>query len=452
MKNINAHFIKFVTTIHGILLTSALIGFLGANIAQCQPIQLFQQDANVTNLKNFWIKIFTQHSDEQTIVHDKTDPNLFYETIEHPGMEHFTRKRLVERTEKKIAATLKVISFKLGATNGKNKKKNKLNGASLTKYEKQLISCLPKKKQKDASFIKKLATNVRSQQGMSNRVRDGIDRSMLYLDYVRSEFTNAGLPEDLAYLPHVESSFNYKAYSRVGAAGIWQFMPVTAKFYKLKVSKEVDERLDPIKSTKAAVKLLKDNYRQLDSWPLAITGYNHGVNSMRKAVKKFGTNDYSKIFLSYNHDTFEFASKNFYPSFLAAVEVAKSPDKFFTNMSANQKSPLIGPMVLDHSLRLADILTKFKISRDVLKQFNPHIMSVAFKRNSQIPKGVNIYIPNAQGDGNNENDKNKNGGDLTPILDLEIPREYSSTDNSVTTLDPQKISMKERTKSSIYGK
>jgi len=231
---------------------------------------------------------------------------------------------------------------------------------------------------------------------MNNRVRDGIERSHMYLDYVKSEFEKANLPIELAYLPHVESSFNFKAYSRVGAAGIWQFMPATAKFYKLKVSKEVDERLDPIKSTKAAVRLLRDNYRQLESWPLAITGYNHGVNSMRKAVKKFGTNDFSKIFLKYNHDTFEFASKNFYPSFLAAVEVAKNPGKYFEEFATETKSPLINPVVLDYPLRLSDLVRKFKISVDYLKEYNPHIMTVAYKQNARIPKGINLYLPGSK--------------------------------------------------------
>ena len=148
---------------------------------------------------------------------------------------------------------------------------------------------------------------------------------------------------------------------------------------------------------------------------------------MRKAVKKFGTNDYSKIFLSYNHDTFEFASKNFYPSFLAAVEVAKSPDKFFTNMASNQKSPLIGPKVLDQSLRLGEILLKYKISKELLKQFNPHIMSIAFKKNSQIPKGVNIYIPNST------TIENRGDNNIFPSQESEsgsdVPKEYGALES-----------------------
>jgi hypothetical protein len=388
------------------------------SVAVAQPIQSFPADKNVSNLKSFWIRIFTEFSDESTIVHDKTNPHIFYKVIKHKGVEHFARKRLVSRTEKAVIAQLSHIYRKLERKKKRGQISKKTDPKSIyTKSELELVKYVPKEMLLNPKQIRTLAKNVRNQQGMNNRVRDGIERSMMYLDYVRSEFANAGLPTDLAYLPHVESSFNYKAYSRVGAAGIWQFMPVTAKFYKLKVSKEVDERLDPIKSTKAAVKLLKDNYRMLDSWPLAITGYNHGVNSMRRAVKKFGTNDFSKIFLSYNHDTFEFASKNFYPSFLAAVEVAKNPAKYFSEFSNDAKSPLISPVVLEHPIRLSDMLRKFKISLENLRDYNPHIMKVAYKNNARIPKGINLYLPGAGSidDGLNQHNIRRGGDGVSGI-------------------------------------
>ena len=106
-----------------------------------------------------------------------------------------------------------------------------------------------------------------------------------YMIFLKKIFKKYDLPEELIVLPHVESSFNYKAYSSAGAAGIWQFTRGTGKQY-LKISYEVDERLDPILSTEAAAKLLKRNYEVLGSWPLAITAYNHGAYGMKRAVKK----------------------------------------------------------------------------------------------------------------------------------------------------------------------
>lgn len=82
--------------------------------------------------------------------------------------------------------------------------------------------------------------------------------------------------------PFIESSFDYSAHSSVGAAGIWQFMPRTARVYKMAVGRYVDERRDPIKATRAAAKYLKTAYDALGSWPLAIVSYNHGVGGVRK--------------------------------------------------------------------------------------------------------------------------------------------------------------------------
>ena len=84
-----------------------------------------------------------------------------------------------------------------------------------------------------------------------------------------------GVPEEIAALPHVESSFNPEAYSKVGAAGLWQFMPSTAKRF-MRVDGIVDERLDPYSATEAAANLMLYNYRLLGSWPLTVTAYNHG--------------------------------------------------------------------------------------------------------------------------------------------------------------------------------
>ena len=105
---------------------------------------------------------------------------------------------------------------------------------------------------------------------------------------IKRIFKEVGVPEELSVLPHVESSFQLQAYSSAGAAGIWQFTRSTGRLY-MKVGYEVDERRDPIVAAYAAAKLLKHNYKQLKSWPLAITAYNHGVNGMKRAKKGTAT-------------------------------------------------------------------------------------------------------------------------------------------------------------------
>ncbi|MEJ2221529.1 MAG: lytic transglycosylase domain-containing protein [Desulfobacterales bacterium] len=155
--------------------------------------------------------------------------------------------------------------------------------------------------------------NLRCQIGQKDPFRQGIIRSGAYLTEMKQIFHDAGLPEDLVYLPHVESSFNPEAYSKFGAAGMWQFTRSTGKSF-MTVSYAVDERRDPIISTRAAARLLKRNYKKLRNWPMAITAYNHGVTGMLRAKRRKG--DYETIFKEYRSRIFKFASRNFYSEFL----------------------------------------------------------------------------------------------------------------------------------------
>ena len=106
----------------------------------------------------------------------------------------------------------------------------------------------------------------------------------------------------------------------------------------MKIQYEVDERLDPLLATIAAAKLLAENYRHLKRWPLAITAYNHGRQSLKKIVARTGTDDLAKLIEGYDGWLFKFASKNFYAEFLAAREVARNPVRYFGSIA--QKPPL----------------------------------------------------------------------------------------------------------------
>ena len=120
---------------------------------------------------------------------------------------------------------------------------------------------------------------LRTQRGVKEQFLAGLQIAGRYLPEMKRIFREAGLPTDLTYLALVESSFNLRARSPMGAAGIWQFMPETGKKF-LRIDDAVDERLDLIASTRAAARLLKQNYQILGSWPLAVTAYNHGTEGM----------------------------------------------------------------------------------------------------------------------------------------------------------------------------
>jgi membrane-bound lytic murein transglycosylase D len=175
------------------------------------------------------------------------------------------------------------------------------------------------KGQQTPTRLRAAADDIRFQSGIRNRFVEGLLRSVVYLSDMERIFADAGLPRELVLLPHIESSFNTKAYSKAGAAGIWQFMPATGRRF-MRIDNRVDERMNVRLSTVAATTLLRENYEELGTWPLAITAYNHGTYGMKLAVETVGTTDFGTIVQRYDGPMFGFASKNFYAEFLAALE------------------------------------------------------------------------------------------------------------------------------------
>ena len=126
-------------------------------------------------------------------------------------------------------------------------------------------------------------------------VSDGLARRVKYKDMIEREFVSQGLSPELINIAHIESRFIRDARSRSGAVGIWQFMPATAKSYGLKVGFISDERKDPVKSTRAAVRYLKDLNSSFNDPLLAIAAYNAGEWGIKRAMKRCNTNDFFKL-------------------------------------------------------------------------------------------------------------------------------------------------------------
>jgi len=157
-----------------------------------------------------------------------------------------------------------------------------------------------------------------------------LSRSSRYLPMITEQLTEAGMPTDLAYLPMIESGYALNAYSRAKAVGPWQFMRGTAVNFGLQVDNYVDERRDPVKSTKAAIAYLRILHDEFDSWELAVAGYNAGEGRIRKAIKRYKTNDFWKI-AEYKYLPSE--TKLYVPKLIAAIIIAKSPEEYgFTNI------------------------------------------------------------------------------------------------------------------------
>ena len=267
---------------------------------------------------NFWIRVYTEVTTNEGFLHDERNLAVVYDTLKFgAGGSSRERQRMVdERRDRHIAALRRIIAA-LPTEAGRE---------ALSAEDKRLLALWGPNP--SAIILKEATTRIRFQLGQADRFKEGLIRSSSWETHIAETFANQGLPPELAVLPHVESSFNAAAYSKVGAAGLWQFMRSTGRRY-MRVDDAVDERLDPYRSTEAAAQLLAYNYRVLGSWPLALTAYNHGAAGMRRAKESVGTDDFVKINRTYSSRTFGFASRNFFPSFLAALTIDENPEKYF---------------------------------------------------------------------------------------------------------------------------
>jgi hypothetical protein len=159
-------------------------------------------------------------------------------------------------------------------------------------------------------------------------------RSTRYLPMIKEVFQEYGLPEDLAYLAMIESGFNPEAQSPAGACGMWQFIKGTGVRYGLVIDGYIDERRDPVKSTRAAARYLRDLYKQFGSWYLAAASYNCGERRVQMELNKGNHENFWELSADKCLPT---ETKNYVPQMIAATIIAKNPEKFgFTDVPYQQ--------------------------------------------------------------------------------------------------------------------
>ncbi len=220
-----------------------------------------------------------------------------------------------------------------------------------------------------------------------------LDRSEPFLPYVRQVLSENDMPQDLAMLPFAESGYNAWAYSRAGAAGMWQFMPYTGRKYGLRVDWWVDERRDPYKSTKSAIEYLKVLHNMFGDWHLALAAYNAGEGKIGRALKKTGCDNFFDLTknnykLSYRY-RLRAETKNYVPKFIAISKIFKNLEELgFDNIDWNNGMKVETVKVPGGT----DLLALAKACGMKWKEFhhlNPH-----FRRQVSPPDGViNAYLP-----------------------------------------------------------
>ncbi len=357
----------------GLLLVCFLVGFPGSALSSAGSSALPLYPVIENNVR-FWKDIYTKYSHTTAVIHDKNDLSVVYETVatldgQLPGAEK-VNKMLLDSKKNHYIAILRKLSRTTPGT-----------------AEERRIAALFSSPGRGAKMAR-AADAVRVQTGLKERFLEGVIRSGAYLPAIKRIFRSYNLPEDLAYLPHVESSFDIKAYSKLGASGVWQFTRSTGKQY-MRIDAAVDERSDPLLAAHAAAKYLKNSYSLLGSWPLALTSYNYGTGGMLRALRDKGS--YERIFSEYSQGHFKFASRNFYSEFLAALAAAKE-------LEGNPAVRLDRPeasrsIVLKKKATIQEVKRHFGVSSGTLQRLNPALKPVVFSGQRPIPRGYALNLP-----------------------------------------------------------
>jgi hypothetical protein len=324
----------------------------------------------------FWTRVFTEVDSDSGFVHDSRNLAFVYETLTFtPTDSNREQQRRIDEAIERYRDAL------LALAEGKR--------TNLTRTERRALG--PWGDGATPETLRTAADNLRFQRGQADGFRDGLIRSGAWDRQIRTVLRELGLPEALAALPYVESSYHPLVRSSAGAAGLWQFTRSTGQRY-LRVDHVVDERLDPLESTRAAARLLQHNYSVLKSWPLAITAYNHGLSGMRRAVRVTGTDDIGTIVRDYDGRLFGFASRNFYASFLAALDVSNEYRRHFGALKR---------MPADNIVRIelpayfpAGVLTEgLAVDMATLRSLNPALQPAVWDGRKHLPKGYRLHLP-----------------------------------------------------------
>lgn len=198
-----------------------------------------------------------------------------------------------------------------------------------------------------------------------------LKRSGRYVPIMRQILREQGLPEDLVYLAMIESGFNPTARSYRQAVGPWQFIYGTGKKYGLRIDEWVDERRDPIKSTIAAAKYLKDLYDQFRCWHLAAAGYNAGEGAISRAISQYQTENYWELI---KYPSLKDETRDYVPKMIAAALIAKNPERYGFN-GIDYDPPLRWKEVMaSPSTPLEAIALCAGVSLATIKDLNPHLL------------------------------------------------------------------------------
>lgn len=355
--------------------------------AEAGAASVFPRPASLEAQVNFWRQIFGVYSRYQMVFHDDRWPGKIYKVLDFRPLvkagasqkDIWLRMRDEEQDTKiRIQAMLWHIY------------EVKADPSQLNTEEQRIVRMFDNVRGGSSKFVT-AQHHLRSQRGLKEKTRQAIIRSGRYMDHMVDIFRQYKVPVQLTRLPLVESSFNAEAYSKVGAAGLWQFMPGTAKDY-MRYNRVVDDRRDPWYSTKAAAEHLRDSYAALGDWALAVTAYNHGRAGVARAVAAVGSSNIADLVHNYSSDSFGFASRNFYTEFLAAVDVYRNRVRYFGPIHMQRPGEYDLVATRDY-VNFSTLAKLAGVSEDRLAALNPALKPIVLSDKLRVPPQSKLRVP-----------------------------------------------------------
>ena len=222
-----------------------------------------------------------------------------------------------------------------------------------------------------------------------NYLRIVLKRAEPFIFYVADQLDTAGLPLELVFLPIIESTYDPLAYSPSHAAGLWQFIPSTARQFGLERDRWYDGRRDVVQSTEAAITYLSYLHRRFDSdWLLALAAYNSGEGfvskSIRRNLREGKPTDFWNVKLPRE-------TRNYVPQLLALASIISDPDKYNVTLPEIPFEPYFGAVQVDHQIALSTIVAVTGVDPSLFTQLN-----AAYRRSITPPEGTyQILLPRA---------------------------------------------------------
>lgn len=329
----------------------------------------------------FWSDVFTKWTSKQIAFHDVEHLDLVYSVL---SIDDIFKRLPVGQQDAAIRARRKAEGERITAM-----LKRISVGRARTEEERRILKSIARIGH-EPSYASTLADQVRSQRGLGDKFCEAAARAQSYRPMMSRILRSHNVPLELLALPVVESGYKIGAYSSASAAGIWQFIPSTGRIY-MRVSSTYDDRRDPARSTAAAARMLRKTYENLGSWPLAITGYNHGPGGIARAVKEMGTTHFGVISRHYKGKSFGFASRNYYAEFLAAVDGLRRVDELCGKMDVEIYQP--DEVVLGKSASIRDLARAARMKVEDLADLNPALGPACRRGSVQVPRGYSLNLP-----------------------------------------------------------